>query len=77
MKALWLWLEPRGVVDYSQRAMAEAFGFDIGTLGAALKRLRELGLVEDLERSPRARGRLRARAYPPLTETKLTQQLEN
>ncbi len=68
-KALWLWLEPRGVVDYSQRAMAAALGFDVSTLGGALKRLRELGLVEDLERSPRARGRLRARAEPTGTAT--------
>ena len=60
-KALWLWLFPQGVVGYSQRAMAAALGFDVSTLGVALRRLRELGLVEDLERSPRARGRLRAR----------------
>lgn len=62
VKLLWLWLLPQGVVPYSQRAMAEALGFDISAVGTALKRLRELGLVEDLERSPRARGRLRARA---------------
>ena len=60
-KALWLWLLPQGVVSHSQRAMAEALGFDVSTLGVALRRLRELELVEDLERSPRARGRLRAR----------------
>ena len=60
-KVLWLWLLPQGVVSHSQRAMAAALGFDVSTLGAALKRLRELGLVEDLERSPRTRGMLRAR----------------
>ena len=61
VKLLWLWLLPQGVVSHSQRAMAEALGFDVSTLGVALRRLRELELVEDLERSPRARGRLRAR----------------
>ena len=62
VKLLWLWLLPQGVVGHSQRVMAEALGVDVSMLGTALKRLRELRLVEDLERSPRARGRLRARA---------------
>ena len=61
VKLLWLWLEPQGVVSHSQRAMAEALGFQVNAVATALSRLRALGLVEDLERSPRARGRLRAR----------------
>ena len=61
VKLLWLWLEPQGVVPYSQRAMAEALGFQVNAVATALSRLRALGLVEDLERSPRTRGRLRAR----------------
>ena len=48
VKLLWLWLLPQGVVSHSQRAMAEALGFDVSTLGVALRRLRELELVEDL-----------------------------
>ena len=61
VKLLWLWLLPQGVVSHSQRAMAEALGIELKAVGSALKRLRALGLVEDLERSPRTRGRLRAR----------------
>lgn len=61
VKLLWLWLLPQGVVDYSQRAMAEALGVDVSAIGVALARLRALGLVEDLERAPRTRGRLRVR----------------
>jgi DNA-binding MarR family transcriptional regulator len=60
VKLLWLWLEPQGVVTHSQRAMAEALGLDIKVVGTALSRLRALGLVEDLERTARRRGRLRA-----------------
>ena len=60
VKVVWLWLEPRGVVSYSQRAMAEALGLEVSAFNVALVRLRALGLVEDLERSPRTRGKLRA-----------------
>ncbi len=61
VKLLWLWLFPQGVVDYSQREMAVALGFDVKAVGAALARLRALGLVEDLERAPGKRGKLRTR----------------
>lgn len=61
VKMLWLWLEPQGVVTYSQRAMAEALGIDVKAVGAALSRLRVLGLVDDLERAPGKRGKLAAK----------------
>ncbi len=61
VKLLWLWLSPQGVVDYSQREMAVALGFDVKAVGAALARLRVLGLVEDLERAPGKRGKLVAK----------------
>ena len=61
VKLLWLWLLPQGVVSHSQRAMAEALGVDVKNVGVALSRLRKLELVEDLERVPAKRGKLRAR----------------
>ena len=61
VKLLWLWLEPQGVVDYSQREMAAALGFDVKAVGAALARLRALELVDDLERAPGKRGKLAAK----------------
>lgn len=60
VKLLWLWLEPQGVVTHSQRAMAQALGLDIKNVGAVLSRLRELELIDDLERAPGKRGKLRA-----------------
>lgn len=60
-KLLWLWLEPQGVVDHSQRAMADALGVDVKDIGRVLSRLRDLGLIDDLERAPGKRGKLRAR----------------
>lgn len=60
VKLLWLWLEPQGVVSHSQRAMAEALGVDVKAVGAALSKLRELDLIDDLERAPGKRGKLRA-----------------
>lgn len=61
VKLLWLWLLPQGVVTHSQRAMAEVLGVDVKAVGTALSRLRKLELVEDLERAPGRRGKLRAK----------------
>lgn len=60
VKLLWLWLEPQGVVDYSQREIAAALGVEQRSLPGALRELRQLGLLEDLERAPGKRGKLRA-----------------
>lgn len=61
IKLLWLWLEPQGVVDYSQREIAAALGVEQRSLPGALRELRRLGLLEDLERAPGKRGKLRVR----------------
>lgn len=60
IKLLWLWLEPQGVVDYSQREIAAALGVEQRSLPGALRVLRRLELLEDLERAPGKRGKLRA-----------------
>lgn len=59
VKLVWLFLAPQGVVDYSQRELAGALGLEQKAVGTALSRLRELALLEDLEREPRRRGRYR------------------
>ena len=46
-KLLYLWLLPQGEVRYSHRQMAEALHVERYQVSVALKRLRELGLVED------------------------------
>lgn len=61
VKLVWLWLEPQGVVDYSQREVAAALGIEQRSLPGALRKLRELELLEDLERAPGKRGKLRAK----------------
>ncbi len=63
VKVVWLFLAPQGVVDFSQREIADALGLEQRTVATALERLRVLGLVEDLERAPRTRGKLRAKAH--------------
>jgi DNA-binding MarR family transcriptional regulator len=64
VKLVWLWLSSQGVVDYSQREIARALGVEPRAMASALDRLRALGLLEDVEREPRKRGKLRARTSP-------------
>lgn len=57
VKFMWIWLRPQGVVSYSTRDMSTALGLAQPSLGAALNRLRELGLIEDrAERKSRAKA---------------------
>ena len=48
-KAVFLWLEPQGEVSHSVRDIAEALGVAQHSAQTALARLRELGLLIDLE----------------------------
>lgn len=64
VKLVWLWLAPQGAVSYSVRQLARSLGIDASNVHAALARLRELGLIEDLDGpKPRRKGRYRARGY--------------
>lgn len=48
-KLLFVWLEPQGVVAYTVRELAELLGVATQSVQTALTRLRELGLLEDIE----------------------------
>ena len=59
-KLLYLWLEPRGVVGYTVRELAELLFISTGSVQTALTRLRELGLLTDIKpASGSASGRYR------------------
>ena len=59
-KAVFLWLEPQGEVSYSVRDITELLGVAQHSAQTALTRLRELGLLVDLEPARgRAAGRFR------------------
>ena len=61
VKLLYLWLLPQGEVSYPQRHVGRALGLTQANVSIALKRLRSLGLVADLEPAPpRARATIRA-----------------
>jgi DNA-binding transcriptional ArsR family regulator len=60
VKFLWMWLRDQGTVSYSLREMEAATGVTYRTLSRGVRRLRELGLLEDLgERRERVRPTFR------------------
>lgn len=60
VKFLYFWLEPQGEVRFSTREIAEATGISQGSALMSLRRLREVGLVEDVgEQRERVRSTYR------------------
>ena len=53
VKLLYVWLARRGSVDLSQREIAAALGITQSNVSIAIRRLRELGLVEYPSRGAR------------------------
>ncbi len=63
VKLLYVWLARRGSVDLSQREIAAALGITQSNVSIAIRRLRELGLVDYPSRGQyRARVRLSLKA---------------
>ena len=61
-KIVFLWLEPLGEVSYSVRELAEMLYVAPNPVQNGLTRLRELGLLEDIEpASGRVAGRYRVK----------------
>lgn len=61
-KLLFVWLKPQGTVSYTVRELAELLGVATQSVQTALTRLRELGLLRDLEAaSGSAPGRYKVR----------------
>ncbi len=48
-KLLFVWLGPQGEVSYTVRELAELLGVTPPSVEAALTRLRELGLIDDVK----------------------------